>query len=58
MLYRVTNPQKKFRKFIPLAGLGGFLDSFGGGGWGPIVTTTLITNGQKPKVCYWYGKSY
>lgn len=47
--FRVANPQKKFRKFIPLAGLGGFLDSFGGGGWGPIVTTTLITNGRSPR---------
>ena len=32
-----------------LAGAGGFLDSFGGGGWGPIVTTTLITKGRSPK---------
>jgi uncharacterized membrane protein YfcA len=32
-----------------LAGAGGFLDSFGGGGWGPIVTTTLITKGRHPK---------
>ena len=47
--FRVANPQKKFRKFIPLAGAGGFLDSFGGGGWGPIVTTTLITNGRSPR---------
>ncbi len=47
--FRKYNPQKKFRKFIPLAGLGGFLDSFGGGGWGPIVTTTLITNGRSPR---------
>jgi uncharacterized membrane protein YfcA len=29
--------------------VGGFLDSFGGGGWGPIVTTTLITKGRSPK---------
>jgi uncharacterized protein len=32
-----------------LAGLGGFLDSFGGGGWGPIVTSTLISKGKSPK---------
>ena len=32
-----------------LAGAGGFLDSFGGGGWGPLVTSTLITNGRTPR---------
>jgi siroheme synthase-like protein len=43
------NQTKKFRHYGPLAGLGGFLDSFGGGGWGPIVTTTLITKGRSPR---------
>ena len=47
--FRKMNAQKKFRQFGPLAGLGGFLDSFGGGGWGPIVTTTLITKGRSPR---------
>jgi siroheme synthase-like protein len=32
-----------------LAGAGGFLDSFGGGGWGPLVTGTLITKGKTPR---------
>jgi siroheme synthase-like protein len=41
--------QKKFKNYRALAGIGGFLDSFGGGGWGPIVTTTLITRGRSPK---------
>lgn len=44
--------QKKtntFKRYGLLAGAGGFLDSFGGGGWGPIVTTTLITKGRTPK---------
>jgi len=41
--------QKKFKHHGFLAGVGGFLDSFGGGGWGPIVTTTLITKGRSPK---------
>jgi len=40
---------KKFKRYGLLAGAGGFLDSFGGGGWGPIVTTTLITKGRSPK---------
>ncbi len=31
-----------------LALTGGFLDSFGGGGWGPLVTSTLISKGRAP----------
>ncbi|HLF47699.1 MAG TPA: TSUP family transporter [Chitinophagaceae bacterium] len=41
--------KKKFRHYKILAGAGGFLDSFGGGGWGPLVTTTLINKGRSPK---------
>jgi len=47
--FRKNKPQKKFKHYGWLAGAGGFLDSFGGGGWGPIVTTTLITKGRSPK---------
>ena len=47
--FKKANPQKKFKRYGVLAGLGGFLDSFGGGGWGPIVTTTLITKGRTPR---------
>jgi uncharacterized membrane protein YfcA len=32
-----------------LAGAGGFLDSFGGGGWGPLVTSSLIAKGKTPQ---------
>lgn len=28
---------------------GGFLDAIGGGGWGPIVTSTLVANGNPPR---------
>jgi uncharacterized protein len=35
---------------IPALGLtGGFIDSFGGGGWGPLVTGTFIKNGHTPR---------
>jgi siroheme synthase-like protein len=44
-----TNGKKKFKRYGWLAGAGGFLDSFGGGGWGPIVTSTLITKGRTPR---------
>ncbi|HXC05373.1 MAG TPA: TSUP family transporter [Bacteroidia bacterium] len=37
---------KKIRHIIPVAAAGGFLDSVGGGGWGPIVTTSLIAGGR------------
>lgn len=43
------NRKKKFKRYGWLAGAGGFLDSFGGGGWGPIVTSTLITKGRTPR---------
>lgn len=33
----------------PLGLVGGFLDASGGGGWGPIVTSTLIGSGQAPR---------
>ncbi len=37
-------------KYItPLGLVGGFFDAIGGGGWGPIVTTTLIARGNHPR---------
>lgn len=42
----------KFReaKYIaPLGLLGGFLDAAGGGGWGPVVTSNLIVQGEEPR---------
>jgi uncharacterized membrane protein YfcA len=33
----------------PLALAGGFLDAVGGGGWGPVVTTSLLGSGQDPR---------
>ena len=40
---------KKVKHVGWLAGVGGFLDSFGGGGWGPLVTSTLISKGRTPR---------
>jgi uncharacterized membrane protein YfcA len=34
---------------IPLALVGGLLDALGGGGWGPVVTTTLVAGGEDPR---------
>lgn len=47
--FRKPGRPKKFRHYSVLAGAGGFVDSFGGGGWGPLVTTTLINRGRNPK---------
>lgn len=33
----------------PLGLVGGFLDAIGGGGWGPMVTSTLIGSGHAPR---------
>lgn len=37
-------------KSLPyLASIGGFADAIGGGGWGPIVNSTLLGKGQDPR---------
>jgi uncharacterized protein len=38
------------RKLTPLALTGGFFDAIGGGGWGPIVTSTLVAAGHSPRL--------
>jgi uncharacterized membrane protein YfcA len=44
------NGYKKKKTNIPILGfIGGFIDSFGGGGWGPLVTGTFIKNGHTPR---------
>lgn len=41
---------KKPVKRLSLLGFsGGFFDAFGGGGWGPIVTSTLLTKGRQSR---------
>jgi uncharacterized membrane protein YfcA len=47
--FREKKKQEKFKHYRLLATVGGFFDSFGGGGWGPIVTSTLINNGRSHK---------
>lgn len=36
-------------KLFPLGLIGGFFDAIGGGGWGPIVTSTLVARGKHPR---------
>ena len=37
------------RHVAKLALFGGFVDTVGGGGWGPVVTTTLVGTGHDPR---------
>lgn len=41
--------KKKSKNLGVLAIFGGFMDAIGGGGWGPIVTSTLIGKGRDPR---------
>lgn len=41
--------EKKNINITGLGLIGGFIDSFGGGGWGPLVTGTFIKNGHTPR---------
>lgn len=45
-----ANRKLSASKISGVALFGGFMDSTGGGGWGPIVTTTLVGAGENPKV--------
>ncbi len=46
---RKKEKKKKTENLSALATFGGFMDAAGGGGWGPIVTSTLISKGRNPK---------
>lgn len=55
-LYVVSKVFKRIRKnhdaprhVAKLALTGGFVDAVGGGGWGPVVTTTLVGTGHDPR---------
>lgn len=41
--------KRKTKRIGILAIFGGFMDSIGGGGWGPIVTSTLMGQGRNPR---------
>ena len=41
--------KKKTKRLNILASFGGFMDAVGGGGWGPIVTSTLLGRGRNPR---------
>jgi len=47
LAFRQKVEKKKSKNTGILGFAGGFLDAFGGGGWGPIVTSTLLAKGRK-----------
>jgi len=42
--------QKVVSHISVLGIIGGFFDAIGGGGWGPIVTSTLVARGSNPRL--------
>lgn len=47
--FRSLAPREVRSWLIPLGLVGGFMDALGGGGWGPIVTSTLVARGNAPR---------
>jgi siroheme synthase-like protein len=47
---RKHQKRKKLKRVGWLATAGGFLDAIGGGGWGPVVSSTLIASGKNPRL--------
>jgi uncharacterized protein len=48
--FRMTPIDDARPDYAPSLGLvGGFLDAIGGGGWGPMVTSTLVGSGHAPR---------
>jgi uncharacterized protein len=52
ILYKAFRPKREgeaHAHIVPLGMAGGFFDSIGGGGWGPIVAGTLLARGNAPR---------
>ena len=47
--FRALPGIKPPRGLFPLGAVGGFLDAIGGGGWGPIVSGTLVASGSSAR---------
>jgi uncharacterized membrane protein YfcA len=46
----VKDSEPHLNGVIPLGVAGGFLDASGGGGWGPVVASTLLGRGHAPRM--------
>lgn len=50
-VFQNKQPEKSHRhRVVPLGLFGGFFDASGGGGWGTIVTSTLVAKGSVPRL--------
>ncbi|MBK0402214.1 sulfite exporter TauE/SafE family protein [Adhaeribacter sp. BT258] len=47
--FGIIKPESGIRNVSILGLAGGFIDAIGGGGWGPVVTSTLLGKGQHPR---------
>lgn len=48
--YKGSRPKAfSWKSPFPLGLVGGFFDAVGGGGWGPVVTSTLLGSGAEPR---------
>ena len=48
--FKKTQEKKVMTHLFPLGTVGGTFDAIGGGGWGPIVTSTLVAKGNNPRL--------
>lgn len=46
---RKKQPEPQKNHIGRLGFIGGFVDAVGGGGWGPVVTSTLVAKGNSPR---------
>jgi uncharacterized membrane protein YfcA len=47
--FRPVKKDRQEKSLAPLALFGGFVDAVGGGGWGPVVASTLLSKGHNPR---------
>lgn len=47
---KIRTRHEEPRHVAKLGLVGGFVDAIGGGGWGPVVTTTLVGTGHDPRM--------
>lgn len=47
--FDIIKPESDIKNVAILGLFGGFIDAIGGGGWGPVVSSTLIGKGEHPR---------
>lgn len=53
ILWRAFTKRRPARKLFSaslLGSVGGYMDAVGGGGWGPVVTSSLVFDGHNPRI--------